>query len=159
MALILQLAKHMRDVHFGGNWTVSNLREQLSTVDMEVATTKIGSFNTIATLVFHINYFVVVAARVLEGGPLEGDDKLSFAHPPLETEDDWQAMLAKTWADAERFASLVEVLPEDRLWEPFGNEKYGSYYRNIQGIIEHTHYHLGQIAIIKKLVGESREAG
>ncbi|HAI83731.1 MAG TPA: DUF1572 domain-containing protein, partial [Chitinophagaceae bacterium] len=28
----------------------------------------------------------------------------------------------------------------------------GTYYRNILGLIEHTHYHLGQIALIKKII-------
>jgi len=31
-------------------------------------------------------------------------------------------------------------------------EKYGNYYRNFHGIIEHCHYHLGQIVLIKKML-------
>ena len=46
----------------------------------------------------------------------------------------------------------MEQLPETMLWETFADEKYGNYYRNIHGIIEHTHYHLGQIVLIKKIV-------
>jgi len=61
-------------------------------------------------------------------------------------------MLSKMWADAESFAGLIEELSEERLWEPFSEEKYGIYYRNIHGIIEHSHYHLGQIVLIKKIV-------
>ena len=34
----------------------------------------------------------------------------------------------------------------------FGNEKYGTYYENIQGVIEHLHYHLGQIVVVKKII-------
>jgi hypothetical protein len=60
--------------------------------------------------------------------------------------------LDKTWADVENFASLIEQLPESRLWENLADEKYGSCYRNIHGIIEHTHYHLGQIVLIKKIL-------
>ncbi len=44
----------------------------------------------------------------------------------------------------------IEQLPESKLWETFSDEKYGNYYRNIHGIIEHIHYHLGQIVLIKK---------
>ena len=65
---------------------------------------------------------------------------------------DWDNLLDKTWTEAENFAILIEQLPEQTLWEPFTDEKYGNYYRNIQGIIEHTHYHLGQIVLIKKLL-------
>jgi hypothetical protein len=46
----------------------------------------------------------------------------------------------------------VEQLPEARLWDDFSNGKYGNYYRNITGIIEHLHYHLGQIVLIKKML-------
>ena len=84
-----QLAKHLREVFFGGNWTVSNVKEQLADVTWQQATTQVQSFNTIATLAFHISYFVSVVTKVLEGGPLEGNDKLSFAHPPINSQEDW----------------------------------------------------------------------
>jgi uncharacterized damage-inducible protein DinB len=147
-----QLAKHLRDVHFGGNWTVSSLQDQLKDVSWEQATQKVHSFNTIATLVFHINYFIAAVSEVLEGKPLEAHDKFSFEHPPIHSAEDWLRMKDKCWADAERFALLIALMPEAKIWGPFADEKYGTYYRNIQGIIEHTHYHLGQIALIKKLV-------
>jgi len=37
----------------------------------------------------------------------------------------------------------------------FVDEKYGTYLRNIEGVIEHCYYHLGQISLIKKLVSEN----
>jgi hypothetical protein len=67
--------------------------------------------------------------------------------------------LDKTWKDAETFAGLIERLPESRLGETFADEKYGNYYRNIQGVIEHTHYHLGQIVLLKKLLLQTNKAG
>jgi len=48
-------------------------------------------------------------------------------------------------------------LPESKLSETFLDEKYGNYYRNIHGIIEHTHYHLAQIVLIKKLLLQADE--
>jgi hypothetical protein len=152
MTLPKQIAKHFREIHFGGNWTFSNLKDSLSDVSWQQATTKVHSFNTIATLVFHMNYFVDAALQVLEGKQLNANDKFSFDHPPILCEEDWQNMLHKCWADAEKFANLVEELPENKLWENFADEKYGNYYRNLHGIIEHTHYHLGQLVLIKKLI-------
>jgi hypothetical protein len=150
--LAAQLAKHFREVHFGVNWTWSNLKAHLADVTWQQATTPVHSLNTIAALTYHIHYFVGVALRVLEGGPLEGSDKLSFDHPPIQSAEDWERLLEKTWSDAETFARLVEQLPDHQLWETFGHEKYGTYYRNIQGIIEHSHYHLGQLVLVKKLL-------
>jgi len=146
------LAKHLRDVHFGGNWTWVNMRDTLKDVTWQQATQKVYSFNTIATLVFHTNYFIVVALDVFRGNPINAHDKFSFAHPPINSEEDWQTMLNKSWNEAQALAALVEQMPESKLWETFIADKYGSYHRNILGIIEHTHYHLGQIALIKKMV-------
>jgi uncharacterized damage-inducible protein DinB len=150
--LTKHLAKHFREMHTGGNWTWSNLRDNLKDVTWQQATTKVYTFNTIATLVYHMNYFVSATLEVLQGKPLNAHDKFSFDHPPIKSEEDWRKIVDNALTDAEKFAGLVEQMPESKLWETFCGEKYGNYYRNIQGIIEHTHYHLGQVALIKKIV-------
>ena len=146
------LSKHLREVYFGDNWTSVNLRDSLSNVRLQQAITKFHSLNTILALVYHINYYITAVTKVLEGEPLNASDKFSFDHPQIQSEEEWQNLLDNTWKDAEKFASLIEQLPESILWENFEDGKYGNYYRNIQGIIEHTHYHLGQIVLIKKLL-------
>ena len=152
-----QIAKHFREVHFGGNWTSSNLKDNLAGVTWQQATTQVYSFNTIAILVYHMNYYVSVVIKVLQGGPLDAKDKYSFDLPPIMSQEDWENLLSKTWTDAENFAALIEQLPENKLWENFSEEKYGNYYRNIHGIIEHAHYHLGQIVLIKKILLQADE--
>ena len=152
MNLPAQIAKHFRDVHFGVNWTSVNLKDSLANVTWLQATTQVYSCNTIATLVFHMNYYVAAVLKVLQGEPLDAHDKFSFDHRPIESQEDWEKLLDKTWVDAEKFASLVEQLPEKKLDENFSEEKYGTYYRNLHGILEHIHYHLGQIVLIKKIL-------
>jgi hypothetical protein len=154
MKLTEQIAKHFREVHLGGNWTAVNMRETLADVNWLQATRKVYSFNTIASLVYHTNYYVSAVLSVLKGEPLNAKDKYSFDHPPIQSQEDWEKLLNKTWHEAEIFATLVEQLPESKLAETFFNEKYGNYYRNIHGVIEHTHYHLGQIVLIKKLLAQ-----
>jgi uncharacterized damage-inducible protein DinB len=157
MSLTAQIAKHFREIHFGGNWTTSNLKDQLADVTWQQATTKVYSFNTIATLVYHTNYYVSAVLKVLQGESLNAKDEYSFAHPPINSQEDWENLLNKAWAEAESFASLVEQLPESKLLEDFTDKKYGNYYRNLHGIIEHTHYHLGQIVLIKKIIAANAE--
>jgi len=152
-----QIAKHFRDVHFGGNWTAVNLKDSLKDITWQQATTKVHSFNTIALLVYHMNYYVDVVLKVLQGEPLNASDKFSFDCPPVQSQEDWDKLLNKTWADAENFAQRIEQLPEQQWEETFIHEKYGNYYRNMHGIIEHCHYHLGQIVIIKKLLLQPAE--
>jgi len=158
MNLTAQIAKHFKDVHFGGNWTSVNLKQTLADVSWQQATTKIYSLNTIATLVFHINYYVSAVLKVLQGGPLDAHDKYSFDLPPIQNQENWEKLLNKMWTEAEDFGILVEQLPEGKLGETFFEEKYGNYYRNLHGIIEHTHYHLGQIVLIKKILLQSNES-
>ena len=152
MNLPSQLARHIREVYFGGNWTDSCVKDHLAGVTWQQATTPVHSFNIIAALVFHMNYFVSAVLKVLEGAPLSARDKYSFHLAPIFSADDWEKLLEKNSTEAERFASLVEQLPESRLWENFSEEKYGNYYRNIHGIVEHVHYHLGQIVLVKKIL-------
>ena len=136
-----QIAKQFRDVLFGGNWTSVNMKETLADISWQQANTKFYSFNTIAILVYHMNYYVGVISKVLQGQPLDGKD--------------WEKLVQKTWNEAETFANLIEQLPDSKLEEIFINEKYGNYYRNLHGVIEHYHYHLGQIVLIKKIIKSS----
>lgn len=152
-----QAARHFREVHFGGNWTDVNLKDTLAGVSWQQAITPVHSCNTMAALVYHTGYFTAAVLQVLRGGPLDAHDKYSFDHPPIRSQQDWEKLLDNTWADADALAALVEQLPEDRLWENFAEEKYGNYFRNIFGIIEHTHYHLGQIVLIKKILLQAGE--
>ena len=152
MKIAEQLARHFREIHFGENWTWSNLKDTLDTVTWQQAITKIEDLNTIVALVYHINYFVQAAIPVFEGGTLDAHDKYSFDLPPINSEADWRKLLDKLWTDAATFEKLITDIPDSLLWETFSEEKYGTYYRNIQGIIEHSHYHLGQIVMLKKLI-------
>jgi len=155
MNLSAQIAKHLREVHFGGNWTSVNLKDTLTGITWEQATTKVHSFNTIVALVYHINYYVSAILKVLQEGPLDAKDKYSFDHPGIQSKEDWEKLVDKAFAEAEDLAKLVEQLPESKLEKTFADEKYGNYYRNLHGLIEHTHYHLGQIVLIKKLTALS----
>jgi uncharacterized damage-inducible protein DinB len=150
-----QLSKHLREVFFGGNWTSVNLKDTLENTDWQLATKKVDSLNTIAALVFHIGYYIDAVLKVLEGEALTAKDKYSFDLPSIQSQADWENLLNKTLSDAERFAALAEQLPEAKLQEIFVDEKYGNYYHNLLGIIEHTHYHLGQIVLIKKILSQT----
>jgi len=149
-----QLAKHLREVYFGGNWTWANVKDTLKDVSLETATTKVHSFNTIAVLTYHIHYYVISITNVIEGNPLTSKDEDSFGHPDFKNENDWTHFLEEIFISAEKLALLIEKLPDEKLEETFVNEKYGIYYRNLLGLIEHTHYHLGQIALIKKWMAQ-----
>ncbi len=147
-----QIANQFREVQLNGTWISTNLKKELSDVTWQQATTKIGTLNTIADLAFHVNYYVAGVVQVLKGGSLDIRDKFSFDRPPIESQADWEQLLAKIWADAEQFASLAEQLSDAQLQAGFVKEAYGNYFRNIIGMTEHSYYHLGQIVLLKKLI-------
>ena len=142
----------LRAVYFGGNWTDVNLKDTLAGVSWQQATAKIQDFNTIAVLVFHINYYVEALLKVLNNAPLDSHDKYSFNVPPIESQEDWDQLLHIFWTKAETLVQAIEQLQENKLEETFVSDKYGNYYRNLHGVIEHTHYHLGQIVLLKKML-------
>ena len=152
MSISKEIAKQINEVHFGGNWTDSNLKDQLSDLSWEEANISVYSFNTIATLVFHMNYYITRAIHVLNGRPLLAKDIDSFNHVPINSPEAWKLAQQKIWEEARVLETLIETMPDEQLWKEFAEKKYGNYYRNLQVIIEHFHYHLGQIAFIKKIV-------
>jgi uncharacterized damage-inducible protein DinB len=147
-----QIAKQIRTVYTGGNWTAVNIKDSLADITWQQATEKIASFNTIAALLYHMNYYVRAAISVLQGGNLDAHDKFSFDLPPVKSAQDWEQLVDTAFQDAETFAALVEQLPENKLPDNFADPKYGTYYRNITGVVEHCHYHLGQIVLLKKML-------
>ena len=153
-----QLAKRFTEVLLNGKWIANtNYKDQLSNLTWRQATKKIGSLNTIAALTYHINYYVGGVLNVLEGGSLDIRDKYSFDSPPIQSTGEWNALLNELWQNAEKFANRVEGMSEQKLDAVFVDEKYGNYRRNIEGIIEHSYYHLGQISLLKKMIVESEE--
>jgi len=98
----------------------------------------------------HIHYYINGIKQVFEGGYLEIRDKFSFHFPEINSETEWKAFLNRFWQDTESFAKLLEQCPAEKWSENFVDEKYGSFQRNIDGLIEHSYYHLGQIVLLKK---------
>lgn len=145
-------AERLRELFLDGKWIANtNVKELLSGICFEQATKKVSDLNTIAELTFHINYYLAGVLKAIESSELDIHDKLSFQLPPIQAEHEWQNLVNELLSNAERFATLVGQLPDQRLDQAFVNEKYGSNLRNIEAIIEHSYYHFGQIALIKKL--------
>ncbi len=153
MKLSESLANRLKEVFTEGKWVVgTNFKEEIFDLDWKDAIQKVDSLNSIADLTFHIHYYIAGVTKVLEGGPLEIKDKFSFDAPPIKSNHDWRNLIDKFCFDAEKFIHLVENMTDEKLSEGFIDEKYGTYHRNIDVMIEHTYYHLGQIILIKKLI-------
>lgn len=147
------LASRLREVLLNGRWIANtNYKDQLLNVTWEQAIQKTANLNTIAMLTYHINYYMAGLIKVFEGGTLDIKDKYSFDMPEIKSEDDWKKLVEEFLSNSEKFVNHVEKISDEKLNEPFVDVKYGNYQRNIEGIIEHCYYHLGQISLIRKMM-------
>ncbi len=150
-----QLANRLREVVLEGTWVANtNFKDQLENLDWKLATKKVQSLNTISVLAQHIHYYIEGVLNVFINGKLEIRDKYSFDFPAIASQTEWEAFQNKFWSDTEKLAGFIEKMSDEKLNENFVAEKYGSYSRNINGMIEHCYYHLGQIVLIKKSIDE-----
>lgn len=149
----LQLANRFREVILNGTWIANtNFKKELESLDWNIATARFDNLNTISLLAQHIHYYIKGIKNVFLDGDLEIRDAYSFDFPEIGSQQAWQDFLAVFWRDSEEFALWVENMDEAQLNDSFVDEKYGTYLRNIDGMIEHSYYHLGQIVLIKKIV-------
>jgi uncharacterized damage-inducible protein DinB len=147
------LASRLREVLLDGHWIANtNYKKQLESINWKQAIKKVDNLNTIAALTFHINYYMEGLLNVFNGGKLEISDKYSFDLPEIKTEQDWNELLNRFLTNAEHFAGKVEQMDDAIFDQPFVDEKYGSYLRNIEGVIEHSYYHLGQVSLLRKMI-------
>ncbi len=150
-----EIAKRFAEVILNGTWIANtNYKDQLAHLDWQTATAQVASLNTIAALAQHVHYYINGINQVFKGGTLDIKDQYSFDFPPITSQAQWEAFLSTFWYDAEEFTAWVEKMPKAQLGDVFVDEKYSTYNRNIQAMIEHSYYHLGQIVLIKKLLLE-----
>ncbi len=155
MARSTSLANRLREVLLNGHWIANtNFKEQLEKINWEQAVQNVDSLNTIAALTFHVNYYIAGLIKVFNGGKLEISDKYSYDLPQIQSSEDWQKLVNEFLSDAEVFCSQVEGMEDSQLDQPFVDEKYGTYLRNIEAVIEHSYYHLGQISLIRKMISK-----
>ncbi len=147
------IAKRLSEVYLDGHWVANtNYKEQLSALNWQQATQQVGPLNTIALLTYHINYYLRGLLQVLHGGALEIKDKYSFDMPPVTNDKEWLSLTTEFFSNAEKFVAAVAILPDEKMDEHFVDPKYGTWYRNLEAVVEHSYYHLGQISLIKKLL-------
>lgn len=149
----LIIAGRLREVLLDGHWIANtNFKEQLLSINWQQATRKMNDLNSIAALTYHINYYLEGLLHAFEKGKLEISDRFSFDMPPISGTSDWEALVNQFINNAEKFVESVAQMEDSTFDQPFIDEKYGTFLRNIEAVIEHSYYHLGQISLLKKMI-------
>jgi uncharacterized damage-inducible protein DinB len=135
---------------FGDAWHGPALMQVLDGVSAEDAHRRpIEAAHSIHELAAHAATWLEVIRQRLEHRPPNVTDDMDW-EPDLTT-DRWQATRERVAAAARTLATTIRALDDAKLDErvPGDNSKW-SVYETAQGAIEHTLYHTGQIAIVKK---------
>lgn len=152
MEITALIAQHLLDVHIGNNWTEVDLSDTLKDITLEEAITVTGaSPNTIASLVHHITYWSRHMIGRINGVEVPIPPSNGFDVPLPDSPEDWLQLKADNIASAHELATAIRAFDAAKLEYPI-LPGYSSAYKNLQGSVEHVHYHLGQIVIIKKLL-------
>jgi uncharacterized damage-inducible protein DinB len=107
-----------------------------------------ASAHSIQDLASHVVFWLDAAHRRLDGEeylPESGDWEV----PPAESWDGTKARLGET------YRSLVDAIaatPDSRLRDPVAGKPYDIYVL-LHGVLQHTLYHAGQMAMMRRLAG------
>jgi len=152
MRILHLIAQHILEVYEGNNWTDVNIAGTIEDVSCQQAQQKtVASQNTIAALLHHLYYWNGIMMQRANGENPSIPAANGFDVDELKNENDWNDLKEKTHQSFIELANAVTNFPEEKLNEtsPTGRS---SYYKNFQGIVEHAHYHLGQMVMIKRLL-------
>jgi hypothetical protein len=151
-----RIADQLRRAFTGDAWHGPPLIELLDGVRAEPACTHLfPSTHTIWELVLHIHMYVRATIEATRG----------IAMPKwYGTEEDWPVVgdtSASAWAaarndlfrDATELVDAIEEWSDERLTDTVPGREY-DFYILFHGVVQHSLYHGGQIAILKRAAGQ-----
>lgn len=148
----LRIADQLRRAFTGDPWHGSPISHLLAGVTADKARARpLPSVHTIGELVVHIDVYLEVAFEATRGVPapkLYGTEK---DWPALreDSEAAWIAARDRLFRNAEKLAKAIEHFDDARLQATVPGRSYDFYYL-FHGIVQHSLYHAGQIAMLKK---------
>lgn len=153
MDIRAHIAQHLIDVHRGGNWTDVNISDSIKDVTGEQAAV-ITPFspNSIAMIIHHRSYWNRVVAQRARGVNPVINRENGMNAPEIINEFVWTELKKDNLYSAEELATVIENYDDGGLFTPI-LPAHSSAYKNFSGQVEHVHYHLGQIMMLKKYFG------
>jgi hypothetical protein len=111
--------------------------------------------HTIWELVIHIELWAGIAEQAIHGTPMPRLYGTEKDWPDADGgESEWQAAVARMFETAERFARSIEQFADARLGDAVPGRDY-NFYHLFHGVVQHSIYHCGQIAMLKRAAASS----
>lgn len=145
-----RIANAMLRLWSGPCWHGPALKDVLEGVTAEAAASRRApEVHSIWELLLHIATWARVARLTLDGQPYPTDlpDEENFPKPS----GSWEDAKAAVEQELNLLAGATRALPDESLGKTVTGETEYSYYLLLHGVVEHTIYHAGQIAILKKM--------
>ena len=148
----LRIADQLRRAFAGDPWHGSPLLDLLAGITAGKACARpLRSVHSTWELVVHIDVYLQVALEATRGVPapkLYGTEK---DWPPLydNSEAAWAAANDRMFQNAEKLAQAIEKFDDAKLKATVPGRPYDFYFL-FHGIVQHSLYHAGQIAMLKK---------
>jgi hypothetical protein len=152
MKITEAIAQHITEAVEGVNWTEVDLKNVLADVSFEEAATLTNaSTNTIAAIVYHLNYYNIKLLERVKGITNPVNASNGFDMQVLKNAEEWNVLRKENITSTKALAVAVSAFPEEKLFDI--NPANGlTFYKNLHGCVEHIYYHLGQIFILKTLI-------
>jgi hypothetical protein len=148
----LRIADQLRRAFDGEAWHGPALKELLAGVTAEKAFEHpVTGAHSIWELVLHIEVWTRAAAQSIHGTPMPKIVGTVQDWPPIpdHSAKAWQNAIQQLFKTKDEIAFAIEKFGDARLTETVPGRKYDFYFL-FHGIVQHSLYHAGQIALLKK---------
>ena len=144
-----RLVKQLSGAYRGPAWHGPSLTEVLEGVMPSQASSRPWpGAHSIGELVLHVTVWIEESCRRLTEASRELTPEEDW--PVFDaSEESWQAALKALASSESRLETAVSELPEDGLERLVDGTKYNVRFM-LHGVINHSLYHAGQIALLKK---------
>lgn len=152
----LRIADQLHRAFNGEAWHGPSLQELLRQVKaQEAATHPGGNAHSIWEIVLHIRTWANAALQANRGIPVPAsvnDLPLEQDWPPVkeQTAAAWDGAIQQIFAIAQELETVIKTFDEARLRNTVPGRDYNFYFL-FHGVVQHSLYHAGQIALLKKM--------
>jgi uncharacterized damage-inducible protein DinB len=149
-----RIAEQLRRAFYGDAWHGPAVLELLQDVDAATAAVKpLPTVHCVWELVLHVEAWDGAGLRRLAGEKFQPKGTANFPLvPKLASEAAWRKAVAGAKRTHDLLVKTVAALPDSRLRDRVPGKRYDFYFM-LHGIAQHELYHAGQIAILKKALG------
>ncbi len=148
-----RIADQIRRAARGDAWHGPPLAEALDDLSAdEAAAHPVAGAHSIWELVGHLLTWTNTVRIRLGGLAVAPDEADNFPEPAAPTPAAWIAACEAVLDAHEALAAAVEALSDDRLAARVPGQAY-TVYVMVHGAVQHTLYHAGQIAVLKRALG------